>query len=82
MRTKQKEMQKFLRKVQMFQRELKVSNSLTTYFDEDGLWLVFSVKMAENKYDTLNLYGFIEPEENEKQLEDFINEHRVKCPTF
>jgi hypothetical protein len=80
--TTTKKMKKFLRKVQMFQRELKVNNSLSTYYDEDGLWVVFSIRMSENEFDTLYLYGFFEPEENEKNLDDFINEHREKCPTF
>ena len=75
-KTTTKEMTKLMRKAQAFQRKLKVYNDLSMSYNEEGMYINFSIKVGEEKFDTLSLYYFFEPEVNEMNLELFIMEHQ------
>ena len=75
-RTTTKEMKKLLRKAQAFQCKLKVYNDILTSWDEKGMWITFTIKIGEGKFDSLFLYYFYEPEYNQSLLEDFIQKHQ------
>lgn len=75
-KTTTKEMTKLMRKAQAFQRKLKVYNELSMSYEEEGMYINFSIKVSEEKFDTLSLYYFLDPEVNEMNLEKFIMEHQ------
>lgn len=68
-------MKKLLRKAHAFQAKMKVYNNITTCWDEDGMWITFTISNGNGTFDNLSLYYFYTPEENERLLKDFIKAH-------